>query len=493
MNRNLTQIFLILGGIAMSMLAGIKLLRGGWMDMLWFMACLVPFVLALVLGMRKWWPVLAIVIPAVPLPAAGQVLLDKITPELAFYTLIIAFFLGHICIAREGVSPRYRFVRPLIIVALFVTIRLIVDPPGSGRVGGTGGLRVALDYLVASWIAFPIIWVASKGEVSERVIFKSLLLIGLITFGIQVAKNPYNILYELYHRRSWLLWPFVLAAIANGMQKRPARKLIFHGLSLAILGFALINPHRKSIFMAGSVLMVIAWIYRLEKRQLAVLGVAGVIGLAVLVSLGRVPQIMRRSLSTILPGMIVTKETQGYMGWQDDYRYFNLQFALNDIVRNPITGKGFSWSTADAVRLLQNRKLGGMSTTSALSVQVGNTHFGFVDLMVRTGALVPWFYAYSLLGVLIILIWVARSMPPGSPKALAAGLSGFYINNLFQWLFNGGAQQMLVMSVAMGLTAGLLIKWGKLPYRDQKVSLLATKPAVEPTYAESYALSARES
>jgi hypothetical protein len=492
MNRNPTQIFLILGGIAISMFAGIKLLRGGWMDMLWFMACLVPFVLALVLGLRKWWPVLAILIPQISLPTAGQVLLDKITPSVAFNLLIIAFFFGHVCITRSGVSPRVRFIRPLLIVAVFLTLRVVVDPPGSGRVGGTGGMQNALYYLIAVWVSFPLIWVVSEGQVSDRKLFKLFLYSSILLFIIQIARDPSNVLYELYHRRSWLMWPFILAAIANQAVTRPDRKILFHVLSLAIMGFALVNPHRKSIFMAAIFLMSMAWIYRFEKRQIVILGTAGAVGLAVLISMGRVPKVMQRSLSTILPSMTVGQQTRGHMGWQDDFRFGIFQYAMQDIARSPVIGKGFKWSTADAVRSLRRKRIGGMDATSKLAVQVGNTHFGFIDLMMRVGVVIPWFYAYALIGTLTILIWTARSMPPGYSKGLAAAMAGFGINSLFQWLLNGVSAQMIYMSVIMGICIGLLIKWGPLRPAEQRAAHPIAPRLQSPRLAEAHAMAAAE-
>jgi hypothetical protein len=460
MNRNPTQIFLILGGIALSVFAGIKLLSGGWLDTLWFMACLVPFLLALVLGVRNWWPLLALLIPLVPLPRASALLLDKITPSVMFNLAMIAFFLGHVAITRTGVPLKNKYIRPFLIVARMITLRIVVDPPGSGRFGKTGGLNLALMYLLSGWAFFAVLWATRESTVDEKRFFRAFMACSIIILGFQFYRNSDDIVYELFHRRSWTVWPLLLAWAAYRFGALRNHWLLFHLLTFAMMFFSLVNPHRKSIYMAAIVAMVVAWIFRREKRQAVLMGTAAVLGLAALFATGRVPESMKRALSTIVPSIAIERVDAVAVGWKDDFRYQLFQFALSDITQSPIVGKGFAWSTEDAVEMLRRRRFGGLAGRTQLAVEVGNTHFGFLDLMIRIGTIIPWFYMYALIGILLTFIVYARSLPVGYPKALAAALSGYTLNNVFQWLLNGSGRQMMIVSIALGVMLGLLHKWG---------------------------------
>lgn len=459
MEKKLKELFLVLGGMALSIFAAVKLLSGGWTDMLWFMLCLVPFVLALFLGLRPWWPLMAVIVPLVPLPTAGAVLLDKFTPGMIFNFAMIAFFLGHICIRHKGVPLKTKYARPMLVVAVMITARLAVDPPGSGRVGGIGGLSMALNYLCAGWCFFSVWWATRSSLIPEAKMVRWMLLFGLLMFGWYLIKNPGNFLAELYHRRAWLLWPFLLGWVACRSGCLKNRWGLFHLLSCAVMACGVVNPHRKSIVMAGLVCMAIAWIFRVEKKQIMVLGVSGVLGLSVLLATGHVPDVMKRSLSTILPSLTIEKQTQGYMGFKDEFRELNFKFAMQDILNRPFIGRGFTFSTADVVAMLNREERSGMEGASEIANAVGIQHYGFISLMTCIGAIIPWFYAYGGIGIFVWFVRTARTLPEGYPKVLGAGLTGYFINNLFQWLFNGSGDQMLVISIALGIMMGLLQKW----------------------------------
>jgi hypothetical protein len=458
MEKKLKELFLALGGIGISMFAAVKLLSGGWTDLIWFMVCLIPFVLALFLGLRNWWPLLAVIIPLIPIPQIGATLLDKFTPAMVFNLAMIAFFAGHICIRHQGVSFNTQYARPMLVVAVVITARLIMDPPGSGRVGGTGGLGQALNYLVAGWCFFSVWWATGSSLLPEAKLVRWILLFSLLMFGWFLVKSP-DILQELYHRRSWIFYPFLLGWVAHRSGCLKNRWGLFYLLSLVVMGCGVINPHRKSLVMAGLVCMTAAWIFGRAKKQLIVLGISGVLGLTLLIATGHVPDVMKRSLSTILPSLTIEDNQRGSMGWEDDFRSRNFELAAQDILRHPVIGRGFSFSTAEVVAMLNRAERSGISGSSDIANAVGNQHYGFISLMTCIGAIFPWFYAAGGLGIFIWFIRTARALPDGYPKVLAAGLSGYFINNLFQWLFNGSGEQMLVVSIALGIMMGLLARW----------------------------------
>jgi hypothetical protein len=79
--------------------------------------------------------------------------------------------------------------------------------------------------------------------------------------------------------------------------------------------------------------------------------------------------------------------------------------------------------------------------------------------MTCIGAIIPWFYAAAGFGIFFSFLKLSRRLPEGYPKVLAAGLVGYFINMLFQWLFNGAGERMLDLSILLGIMMGLLQKW----------------------------------
>ena len=463
MEKNLKELFLILGGIALSMFAVVKLLSGGWTDLLWFMLCLVPFILSFLLRVKNWWPLMAITIPLVAVPAIGAVLLDKFTPAMTFCLALLIFFMGHICIWRKGVSLKTKYARPMLVVAVMITVRLAADPPGSGRVGETGGLGMALHYLVAGWSFFSVWWATQTSTLSEQKMAKWFFGLSAALFAWKLA-DTFD-MEQLYHFNAWLFFPFLLAWVGYKYGLLKSRWGLFYLLSCLVMACGVINPHRKSLAMTGLVCLAIAWIFRIEKKQILVLGTVGILGLGMMISTGHVPGIMKRSLSTILPSLTIESANAGYMGFEDDFRKFNLEYAMKDIMRRPFIGRGFSFSTADVVAMLNRQEIGGMSASSELANAVGIQHYGLISLMANIGMIIPVFYVYAGAGIFFSFFRLARKMPNSYSKLLAAGLVGYFINMLFQWLYNGSGDRMLDVSITLGVMMGLLNRWGYFQQR----------------------------
>lgn len=457
MEKKITEFILILLGIGLAMFAAVKLLSGGFVDIIWVMVCMVPFILALFLGLRNWWPLMAVLMPLMPMPTAGAVLLDKITPTLVLHMAIIGFFAGHICMRHNGVSLATKYARPMLVVAVMITARLIMDPPGSGRVGGTGGLAMAMNYFIAGWCFFSIWWATLSSAVSERMVAKWFLLITAGLFGRQLIMSFSTEVF--YHRQSWVFWSFLLGWVAYRSGSLKGRWGLFYLLSCVVMACGVINPHRKSLVMAGLTCLATAWVFRVEKKQIQVLGLVGALGLSLLLSTGHVPDVMKRSLSTIIPSLTISDHNAGYMGWEDDFRSRNLELAMTDILRHPLIGRGFAFSTQEVVAMLNRQDRSGMAGASDIANAVGTQHYGFISLMTCIGAIVPWFFAAAGIGIFIRFIQFARGMPGGYPKALASGLACYFINQVFQWLFNGSGDRMLDVSVALAIMMGLLQKW----------------------------------
>ena len=461
MEKKIIEFILILLGIGLAMFAAVKVLSGGWIDLLWVMACLVPFALVLLLGLRNWWPLMAIVIPLLRLPSFSAVLLDKITPEIFFYMAVLAFFVAEICIRHRGVSLRVKYARPMMVVALMITLRLVMDPPGSGRAGASGGLFEALNCLIAGWSFFSLWWATERIAVSEKRLVRWFMLFAVGLFVVKLILSPDGFRYELYHRNAWLFWSFLLGWVAYRFGEVRGRWWVFYVLSMIVMACGVTHAHRKSLIMAGLTCMAAAWIFRVEKKQIVILGIVGVLGLGLVLASGHVPQLMRRTLSTILPREMLHLQSfeQGSYGWRDDFRARNLDLAMMDIMSHPLIGKGFAWSTADVVAMLDREGRLGIEGKSETLSAVGMHHYGFFTLMANVGAIVPWFYAVAGIGVFRKFLQYARHKLNAYPKILVMGISGYFINNLFQWLFNGSHDQMLEVSVALGIMMGLLHKW----------------------------------
>jgi hypothetical protein len=225
---------------------------------------------------------------------------------------------------------------------------------------------------------------------------------------------------------------------------------------------SVITPFRSRPVFAVGIVMAVAFVHG-RLRRLGAVTLAG-LGLVVLLwTLGgssRMPFIVTRSLSTIMPvSDTVASEyvnefkSSSEFGWGSGFRAELNRMAWERIRERPVTGKGFAFTRDELI--MQSYASGTQAEMMAHLAVSGIYHNVLVELAVFCGLPLAALFVLAYLFALVKFIRFAPGIGDPGIRMMAAALLGFFVAESGQMLMNGGGRDFYYICTLMGAMRGL--------------------------------------
>lgn len=455
MDKRLGIIFWGLAGFALLFGASISIVKGGLFNLAQAVLFLAPFIFILFIGCRNYWHVLIpvfLVANQVTIPIYGlkQMTLGLVL-LLAAATILILDRAIHFLAEKERSNWADKLV---LVIALILTARLIHDRPGFIALGaGEGGFITSFTFVMASWFYFTAQRVASMGKFTRKQLqwaASGVLLIGLH----DLIKGDQTRFFwrPLGGASFWMLCAMLLALLATStVQQR--RTLWFYICSLMFMAGAILSGYRSRLFFYFTEMVAVSWFARRLKKNLLVVGVAGVAGLLLVISVsGEIPDLMRRFFSLFMEVDAGSTFTGGAMGWTDSFRAELARLAWLEIQNHPWVGSGFGLNVSEAIGVLMTSARGRFD----LLAMSGAYHNSILMLAVKAG--VPVALLFCIVSIVIPFKFAKKIFHCAASDFRTWGMAifAFWCANMFMLQVNGGPSEYFTCMVLNGYMMGMM-------------------------------------
>jgi hypothetical protein len=300
----------------------------------------------------------------------------------------------------------------------------------------------------------------------------------------RIARHGLGFILHIYHRPFWLLAP-ILLAICFERRRNPKtgaiRGVLVFGAILALMGLSVLSPHRSRPIFGVGIVASVCLLYRYFRRGFLTMASFSAVALLflVLVTPDRLPNTIRRSLSTVIPvdadafRSIAHEEGISYeYGWQSNFRATMNRVGFMKIRSSPLVGTGFRFQVEDL--LVELVPAGGQLNPAVMAKATsGGYHNSVLTLAVFCGIPCALLFVVGLLVLPLRFIRVMRNHPDREFRIWSAGLLGFMVASSGQMLINGHAFDMFTVNVLLGTMNGIMIR---LRRQEQEARLPAPAP-----------------
>jgi hypothetical protein len=480
MNNRLILAMTTVIAIAAAVFGTLSWISGSFFSSVTLMSMIGAFGLSLLFHLRKHWVALLLVGNLWNI-RSGLPLLDTLTYGVILQLVIVCLaWAERIILKKQTIWVLNVGDRAMLLFGVILLIQLIVEHPGSARLGGPGGLGQMIYYVIAGWIYIGGLALA-QDEWTEKsavrwYICASLVFecMGIITRGLE---GNYNAFFNVF----WIVgFPLFAGMVAWIMQRwKTGKTTIFSVLAIVlfILGISFYAQFRTCPYIALIMIFGIALIYRLRFRFwviMTALMVGGMLLLQVL-PVYSIPQTMRRTLSTFRPfdraSMRQDDAYLGEFGWDSEFRIDLWNRAKLEISAHPWRGAGWGFSFEDIFAAVARGGQEGIKSSNALA---GGYHNGMFTLAAKSGLPVAllWGFAY----VYLLLRFLCRIPKERDSKILAAVLIGTLAGETVVFLTNGGGPECVHMAIFLAIMSALSKRWDA----TQKAAVEVVAPAPAP-------------
>lgn len=478
-NRQLKNQFILLAALCGAYIIGTQLTKGLSLFSLGKALFIIsPLIFLFMIKSRPFW--ISIALGLIPLSVTIPVqILDRLQLTMIFCSLAIGVELLRIPVKKGIQRPVFDTfgTRCMLLTAAIVFLRILYDQPGSVRMGGTGGGREALYFVLATLVFIFFSRIASENwKIKSNL--KLMVWIVLSIFGYNfiatsITRGVLPVFLHLFNPTLWFLSSFFLAWVYNKKHRMGSLSFDFKlicAICLVMLA-GLSSPFRSRPVFALGIVTSISYLYGFLRRSSLTVIVIAFLGLGVILHYGPhiLPASMLRSISTIVPvdsvyfrnyysGVQSVQE----LGWKSNFRRQLLMLALNDIKEAPIVGRGFSFSRTEFFSSLMLHELspstGLESSGLALS---GGYHNSLLELGAMCGLPAVIFFLIGFFAILLKFTRVAKSVQDPDLKLFSTGLFGFFVASSGQMLMNGGGTEFFYVCVILGVMNGIInrVKW----------------------------------
>lgn len=368
--------------------------------------------------------------------------------------------------------------RAMLLFSCIMTLQLLIEHPGSARLGGAGGLGQMIYYVIAGWMYWGALTLARYdwGEVvATRWFLGASAWFCLSGVGLRILYGDDRPFFSLFWSAGFPLFSYLLG---KAMQRwMSGRSTIFMVLAAAlfILAASFYSAYRACPYIAIFMIFFVAIIFRLRYRfWFAIVTVMlGAFLVANTLPERAIPESFRRTLSTfrgIDPNNMLNRDPGEY-GWDFEFRADLWNRAKQEIIHHPLTGGGWVFSFDEIIAAVAQNGVEGLKSSNALS---GGYHNGLITLAAKSGlpAALSFLFAY-----LYLLFRFLRRIPENmDSRLLAAVLTGTLAGETVVFLTNGGGQQSVHIAVLLAVMSACVHRWKT----KQTAPVVAPAPVSEP-------------
>lgn len=441
----------------------IWLLGGGFFNYAKTALAMVPVVLVILMGVRRYWHVLLIAALSMDFFVVPVYGLNRLTP--LFLLLSFAGVIHVMDLAREkrGHARASGWVeRVVMAMALALVARYWVKRPGLAALGmASGGFMDAIFVIMAPWFFFVARSIVAAGVFTRRQLWTVAVVSAIANISaIWLAPGVEGVFWarKLALAPSWMMAASMLSlalTASPGLHKWVA----FYGVSAVILAAGLISDYRSRTFFFIGQIGVSSYFGGILRRTLVffAVGLVALAGWIGGVRRGEVPELLQRSLSVVIPeGHVARFGRAAPMGWQDSTRARLYELAWKEIRRRPLVGSGFGLSVREALSILAVQEGGGRAVE--LLAWSGGYHNSVIMLAAKAGIPVAAMFVI----VSIALVWRfwrhLRRCKDRTWFAWNCSMLAFWMANTGMLLLNGGPREFFVAMVVNGIMAGMMIR-----------------------------------
>jgi hypothetical protein len=416
---------------------------------------------------------------ALPIP-----LFDRLSIGISIGSVIAVLVFAGLAINKKypsGIFERGEF-KWLLIFCAIVWTRLLMDRPGSARLGGAGGLGEALP-MALSGIVFMALAVAAQRHWPPKANLLILLLLGTYEIIVQTIGVFVYFLSGMHARApncfnpvTWTELAFLLGLAWMWSQQAGRKSFLAYWsapfCAAATLAFGLLSAQRSRPYYALVMILVMAYVMKSFKRAtVLVVLLALPVFFAVALKPALLPGAALRTLSTLAPGAVkqelISRQmtddiAQGEMGWENEWRSTLTRMAWEDVKRHPFTGRGFAFGLGEMLSALRagGGAMEGMILGLALS---GGYHNGLLTIAAFCGIPAALAFLVGSLWIFLRFVRQVRQMDNSDfwGKAFAVGLAASFLPNFWQMAINGSGPQIFTCMVYCGVMYGLSYRFSK--------------------------------
>jgi hypothetical protein len=442
MNSKILVFATMAAGLLIALFLGMAVGEGRRMHIAAVFAVMVGAPILLSLGKNYWYLIPASLLSGLPaIPFGGRnINLAELSIALCFAIFItrVAFKLDKIVLWRVTHIPIYLFMA-------WVLFIFCLYPSGLAVFGAaTMGARFYIKLLLA-FMAFVII---SSREITNK---DCKWIIGFIVGGalINSAYSIFSFFFigpsddflstgdddGFYTWHQSLSVPAIAVAFLIFAWKKPSIILQFKKPFLTLIYLIAIALALYSGKRMGLVAVFIAPILGaiIHRQYIYIwLGAFAAVLIAAIVTFGhgeyfRLPIQMQRALS-LLPAEW-DSELRHMEGGADPFREALRRFAMENINRNPIVGRGFTVEYSEIIgQLMATKYVSGGADSQAAPYAIGRSwHNTWLGYAADFGIPLSVIQAFLYLTVLITSYKVIRIIPPGTPQFIVCGYIFIYV------------------------------------------------------------------
>lgn len=414
-------------------------------------------------------------------------LFDRINPLFAIGCVAILVDLGDYIIRRNEhrVISNWWSVG-FIYLGVIALAWLIIQRPGSARLGGTGGLGESSRYALAIPLYITVARSAASMDVPRnRRLWTGLAVVAAVAGLIQIfAEVGGRWSLFLFEKPIWMLYPILLGGMLEKESRgSKAAMLLRFTLVLAVGLMAVFSAFRSRIIFFLAATLGVHLIYRRGGRIMLMLLLAlAAFIIGVLTVKGEVPARLARPLSLFVSSAELRTEdarrleVSPEMGWSSEFRFKMTQIAWEQMKRNPIFGRGNAYTFAEIFSLFSAVGETGMSILAL----AGGYHNAVLTIGVFYGIPAALAFCSGYLALLVRFIRRMRDSFDPELRPVGAALTGFAAPLSGQFLMNGAGFDMLSLCVLLGAMNGILQRQPQLTAVPAPAASAALTPRTGP-------------
>jgi len=450
-----------------------ELLTGsGFGSMMKVMLILTPVLLSVLIKLRPYWPALLFA-STLSKEAFSVPLLDIFTYGFFVAIAICTFFLMELAILKRQTVARSALLKSFVLLFLVLVLRLIIEHPGSARLGTSGGLGQAIYYTLAPLLGYISAQIFAAGDWDIRKNLRAILFIAIAVLGYATALN----MMQGMPFSSWACfnYNFPYWALIGALLAWSNVRTRLHGghvqvmlVTALVIVLSLLSRFRMVTLMSVIAMLVLAIAYRRSAKHLLYPFLLAGVALLILnvMPLHKLPFSMYRAASLVIhidPTQLPPEQAQyaGEFGWQSTFRERLYQVAMVRMTAHPLWGEGWTFSFEDIVVAVTSM-LGPNDPGAGGLIFSGNYHNLLLTFAIKLGLPVAlWVTLCLLLPVVFFLRKFRRPADSPAEQIFKGMLLFFTLIYLGFSLTNGAGQETVVLFTLGGMMLGLILRESK--------------------------------